>query len=54
MTTRPLWADAFNFFDYCFYTVTDLVFIVFGLMIVLVVSIWKDCGSTFDGQLHPR
>jgi hypothetical protein len=38
MTTRPAWMDALNLFDYCFNTLGDLFFVVFGLMIVLVVS----------------
>ena len=38
MSSRPLWADALTLFDYCFYTITDLLFIVFGLLIVAVVA----------------
>ena len=38
MTTRPAWMDALNLFDYCFNTLGDLFFIVFGLLIIAVVS----------------
>ena len=38
MTPRPVWMDALNLFDYCFNTVMDSFFVVFGLMIIVVVS----------------
>jgi hypothetical protein len=38
MTPRPVWVDSLTLFDYCYYTITDLLFVVFGLLIVFVVS----------------
>ena len=38
MRPRPIWADGLNLSDYCFYTVTDLLFVVFAFMIIAVVS----------------
>lgn len=38
MTARPAWADALTLFDYGYYTLTDLLFIVFAVMIVAVAS----------------
>ncbi len=38
MTARPAWADALSLIDYGYYTLTDLLFLVFAIMIVSVVS----------------
>ena len=38
MTARPAWANALSLFDYGYYTLTDLLFVVFAVMIIAVVS----------------
>jgi len=38
MTTRPVWMDALNLFDYCLFTLVDSFFVVIGLLIIGVVS----------------